>query len=188
MEPYPEKKPVIRFQKNFIVEENLTSIVWPPECENCGGPVEVKDTIALKENYKSFGTIKVDVAGIPYCNYCFSRVKRGKRVNRLQTILTYVIGIPIGIGIIIMAMADQDTTVVLLGVCLVLGVLIGYGISWLIVKLPSKLFGKRILEPVSAYLWQDKKKDGKEGISVLIEIPNKAYASKFAATNGVILP
>lgn len=181
--------PTIRFAKNFVVEENLAAVTWPQECASCGGPPAIKDAIPLKENFKGFGEIKVEVAGIPYCSDCFPRIRAGKRLNRLVWILSFVIGIPIGILLIIAAMKDQNTTVVLCSVVIAVGWAIGYGLAWLFVKLPARIFlKKRIIEPVNAWLIKEQKKDKKEGISIVIAIPNKGYASKFAAANGVSMP
>jgi hypothetical protein len=41
---------------------------------------------------------------------------------------------------------------------------------------------------VDAWLIKEEKKDKKEGISVVIAIPNKQYASKFAQANSVPMP
>ncbi len=189
MDTIAEMKPTIRFEKNFIVEENLTAITWPQECAVCGGPVDIKDAISLKENFKGFGVIKVEVAGIPYCSDCFPRIRAGKRLNKLVWALMFVIGIPIGLLLILAAMTNQNTSVVLCGFLIVLGLAVGYGLAWLFVKLPAKiLLKKRIIEPVDAWLIKEEKKDKKEGISVVIAIPNKQYAGKFAQANGVPMP
>ena len=189
MDTITKPLPTIRFAKNFVVEENLSAVTWPQECAACGNPASIKDSIPLKENFKGFGEIKVEVTGIPYCPDCFPRIRAGKRLNKLVWILSFVIGIPIGILLIIAAMNNQNTTFVLCGVVLAIGWAIGYGLAWLFVKLPARiLMKKRIIEPVDAWLIKEEKKDKKEGISVVISIPNKGYASKFAAANGVSMP
>ena len=189
MDTIAEARPIIRFSKNFVVEENLNAVTWPQECASCGGSPEVKDTISLKENYKGFGTINVEVAGIPYCSTCFPRVRAGKRLNRLVWILSFVIGIPIAILLIAAAMTNKNTNFILCGVLLALGWAAGYGLAWLFVKLPARiLFKKKIIEPVDAWLIKEEKKDKKEGISVVLSIPNQGYAGKFAVMNGVVMP
>ena len=68
---------------------------------------------------------------------------------------------------------------------LLIGIAIGYGLAWLIVKFPVKmLFRRRFAEPVDAWLIEEKKSDGKEGVSVVITIPNKDYAARFGQLNG----
>lgn len=189
MESITDKVPVIRFAKNFIVEENLASVSWPQECAVCGNPPAIKDAISLKETFKGFGEVKVEVAGIPYCSECFPRIRAGKRLNKLVWALSFVIGIPIGILLILAAMTNKNTTFILCGILLALGWLVGYGLAWLLVKLPAKIFlKKKIIEPVDSWLIKEEKKDKKEGISVVIAIPNKLYANKFAAVNGVLIP
>jgi hypothetical protein len=189
MEIITEKKPIIRFAKNFVVEENLTAVTWPQECAVCGGPPDIKDAISLKENFKGFGEIKVEVAGIPYCSVCFPRIRAGKRLNRLVWALSFVFGIPIGLLLIFAALTNENTSFVMCGILIALGWAVGYGLAWLSVKLPAKiLLKKRIIEPVDAWLIKEEKKDKKEGISVVIAIPNKQYASKFAQANSVPMP
>jgi hypothetical protein len=189
MDTIAETVPTIRFAKNFVVEQNLSAVTWPQECAGCGGNPDVKDSIPLKETFKGFGEIKVVVAGIPYCSDCFPRIRAGKRLNRLVWILSFVIGIPVGILFILTAMTNKSSSIVTCGVLIALGWLAGYGIAWLFVKLPAKiLLKKRIIEPVDAWLIKEEKKDKKEGISVVIAIPNKGYARKFGVANGVSMP
>ena len=189
MDTTAEKKPTIRFSRNFIVEENVTAVAWPQECAACGGAAEIRDSIPLKETYKGFGVIQVEVSGIPYCQACYPRIGAGKSLNNLVWILSFVIGIPAGILMILAAMTNENTTFIMFGLLIALGWAIGYGLAWLFVKLPAKvLMKKRIVEPVDAWLIKEEKKDKKEGISVVIAIPNKAYARKFAQLNGVTVP
>lgn len=186
METIAERKPKIRFQKNYVVEENLDAIEWPQECAACNGPVEIKDAIHLKEKFKGFGEIKVELAGIPYCQTCFPKIGAGKQLDRTHLILSFVIGIPLGVLLIAMLLADQNTNFIWCGAIFFIAYLIGYGIAWLFVKLPARIFLKgRIIEPVSAWLITEQKADKKEGISVIIAIPNKSYAGKFAQLNGI---
>lgn len=189
MDTIAETKSTIRFAKNFVVEENLAAVTWPQECAACGGPPDIKDAILLKESFKGFGEIKVEVAGIPYCPDCFPRIRAGKRLNTLVWILSFVVGIPIGILLILAAMTNKSSSIVMCGILIALGWAVGYGLAWLFVKLPAKiLLKKRIIEPVDAWLIKEEKKDKKEGISVVIAIPNKQYARKFAQANGVSMP
>jgi len=187
METIAEKKPRIRLDKNYVVEENIDAVQWPQECVACGGKVDYRDTIYLKEKFKNFGEIKIDVTGIPYCQICIPKIRKGKRVNQIHFILTLVIGIPLGILFILMEKADQNINFILFGGAFLLSCFIGYGLAWLFVKLPVKTFlKKQVVEPVDAWLITEEKKDKKEGISVVISIPNKSYASKFAQLNGVL--
>jgi len=189
MDAVAEKKPIIRFAKNFVVEENLAAVTWPQECEVCGSVVEVRDAIPLKENFKGFGEVKVEVVGIPYCSQCFPLIRAGKRLNNIVWVVSFVIGIPIGILLVLAAMTNQNSSFIMCGVLIALGWVIGYGLSWLFVKLPAKfIFKTRIVEPVDSWLIKEEKKDKKEGISVVIAIPNKEYAVKFARANGVSMP
>jgi hypothetical protein len=189
MEPSIENKPTIRFSKNFIVEEHLDAVQWPQECAACGGPPEINDAIELSEDFKGFGKVKVDVTGIPYCQGCFPRIRSGKRLNTWVYVLSFVLGIPLAILFILSAMTNQSTTFVMCGFLILVGWAIGYGLAWLLVKLPAKIFfRKKFIEPVGAWMIKEQKKDKKEGISVVLSIPNKDYKAKFAALNGVTLP
>ena len=186
METVTAKIPKIRHEKNFVVEENVDAVRWPQECEACGGPVNVSDSIKMKENFKGFGEINVGLEGIPYCSTCYPKIRTGKKINRAVWILAFVIGIPLGILLLTLAFADQNTTVVMCGVLMLIGLATGYGLAWLFVKLPAKILLKgKFVEPVDAWLISEKKKDGKEGISVVISIPNKIYAVKFMGLNGI---
>lgn len=189
METNAVEKPTIRFLKNFIVEENLAAVSWPHECAACGGVAEVEDDIPLKENFKGFGEVRVEVAGIPYCLECFPRIRAGKRLNKLVWTFSIIFGIPIGILLIMAAMTNQNTSFVMCGLLIALGWAAGYGLAWLFIKLPARvLLKKRIIEPVDAWLIKEEKKDKREGISVVLSIPNKQYAQKFALANGVQMP
>jgi hypothetical protein len=194
METVADRKPTIRFKKSFIIEENLDAVQWPQECANCGDPASVWDEIKLEEDFKGFGKIHIDVPGIPYCQDCFPRIRTGKRLNSVRTTLGWILGIPIGILLIVLNYTSNrsqsgQSNFIFCGVLLLIGVAIGYGLAWLFVKLPAKLFlKKKFVEPVDAWLIKEEKKDKKEGISVVIAIPNKGYADKFAAANGVSMP
>jgi MFS family permease len=104
----------------------------------------------------------------------------------LVSILSFVIGIPLGIWLIALQYQNESQRIVFWGFAFLAAIAIGYGIAWLLVKLPLKLaLRERLVEPVGAGLLQEKKSDGKQGISVAISIPNKGYADKFAQLNGV---
>jgi len=186
MEGEMERKPRIRRENNFVVEENIDALKWPQQCAECGRPVEVTDTLKLEKTYKTLGKINVTVAGIPYCQEDMLRVRRGKLLERVRMILAFVIGIPLGFIGIALAANSPGTKIILFGVVMFIGVLAGYGLAWLIVKVPVKLlFKSKFADPVDGWLIEEKKKDGKEGVSVVLSIPNKEYADLFARTNGV---
>jgi hypothetical protein len=187
MDVVREAKPVIRREKNFVVEENLGAVQWPEQCALCGGRVEHRDALSLKEKFKGLGQIHVEVAGIPYCAPCFRKISAGKRINQAVWVVTLVLGIPLGIILSLLAMRDQSVKFVFCGMVFAMALLIAYGLAWLLIKLPAKvLFGKRIAEPVGAWLITEKKRDGREGVSVVIAIPNKVYADAFAQLNGAV--
>lgn len=58
------------------------------------------------------------------------------------------------------------------GFIYVISLLIAYGLALLLIKLPVKtILRQRIAEPVDAWLITEKKRDGREGLSVLLGIP-----------------
>lgn len=176
--------PRIRRNKNLIVEEGLEVLAWPQECATCGGAVERTDALALKSKFKNLGEISITVAGIPYCQTCYRKISAGKRLNQIVLIVAIVIAIPIALFMILAALRDQNVTFVWCGLIFFLAFLLGYGLAWLLIKLPVKTFLRKLItEPVDAWLISEKKRDGKEGISVVISIPNKHYADKFFALN-----
>jgi hypothetical protein len=182
------RAPKIRRTRNFIVEQNVESIQWPQECCACSNPPEHTDNLHIKKKFKNYGEIKVQVKGIPYCEVCAKRSRTTKVVDTIVRVLAFVFGIPLGIFLIVLsARTSSSNQVIFLGLILILSIGIGYGFAWLVVKLPAKLIlGKHMVEPVDAWLIEDDaKSDGKKGLSVVIEIPNKAYADKFAELNGI---
>jgi len=181
-----QRRPRVRREKNFIVEENIDAIRWPKECAACQGPAEVSDDLRLERNIKVLGKIHVEVPGIPYCRACDPKIRRYKRLDRVRYVVALILGIPIGL-LLIVAMARQPgTTFIWIGLVMLIGLVIGYGLAYLIVKFPVKaLFRGHFVQPVEAWLVEEKKRDGREGASVVISIPNKAYAEKFAQLNGV---
>lgn len=67
-----------------------------------------------------------------------------------------------------------------------MGFAIGYGLAWLLVRLPARIILRnRMVEPIVAWLITEKKSGGREGISLVIAIPNKDFSGKFASLNGV---
>ena len=181
------KVPKIRRKNNFIVEQNLECIQWPQECCACGGPPEHTEDVRLKKKFKNYGEIKVQVNSIPYCQVCADRSRITKTVDAIVRVLAFVFGIPLGLFLIVLSARNSSTQIIFLGLIFLLAIAIGYGIAWLLVKLPAKIIlRKRMVEPVDAWLIEDdEKSDGKKGLSVVIAIPNKTYADKFAALNGV---
>lgn len=189
MDAVPLGRPKLRRNKNIIVEEHLDAVAWPQECAACGKPVEQTDTLALKNKFKNLGEVSVNVAGIPYCQDCYRKISAGKRLNQIVLIVAIVIAVPLAVFMILAALRDQNVTFIWCGLILFLAFLLGYGLAWLFIKLPAKTFlRKRITEPVDAWLISEKKADGKEGISVVISIPNKRYADKFFALNSAPPP
>ncbi|HNR02698.1 MAG TPA: hypothetical protein PKK59_09195 [Anaerolineaceae bacterium] len=172
----------VRREKNFIVEENIDAIHWPAECAWCGGAVERCETIKMKNKFKEFGEVKAELKGIPYCQRCARNAKLTDRVNTAVIILALVIGIPLTIFAKMGPTSGGAETPWWLTFVVCAG--IGYGIAWLLFKLPYKLFFKKNLaEPVSAWLNEELKSDGQQGVCVRIDIPNKKFADRFAELN-----
>lgn len=175
---------VRRAKRNFVVEENIGAVRWPQECANCGGSAEVFDSLRMNKKFKGVGQIEIEVKNIPYCRTCFPKIRAGKRLDQVHLVVTFLIGIPLGILLIVMAMASKDVQFIFCGLVFLMALAVGYGIAWLLVKLPAKLLlGKRIAEPVDSWLIEEKKKDGKEGVSVVLSIPREDFAVKFAELN-----
>lgn len=176
--------PKVRRDKNFIVEENLDAIQWPQECSWCGGAVEHLETLNLKEKFKDKGQVQAEVVGIPYCKKCAVRARWTNRLNSLVLILALIIGIALTIFAKIQEITGASDTSTPWWLAFVVCFAIGYGITWLFIKLPFKLaLRKRLVEPVTAWLMEDLKSDGQQGASVVISIPQKGYAEKFAQMN-----
>lgn len=185
-----QKKSVIRrVKRNFVVEENIQDIRWPAECAACGGAGELEDSLILKSKFKNLGKIQVEVKGIPYCRACFPKIRRGKLLDKITTIMAYVLGIPLGVLLIILSAQSQQGSgsgFIWIGLIFLIAIAMGYGISWLLIKMPVKLIFKRnFVAPVDGWLIEEVKKDGKEGVSVVISIPNNGYSAKFAEINKV---
>ena len=188
MESQSERKPKLRRAKNFVVEENIDAIRWPQECSICGGVVEQTDNIKLQKKYKTFGKIKVEVADIPYCQTCLAKSRTARRLDTAVWILTLLLGIPLGFVLLAAqySRAGSGTGFIWLGLVFAFDIAVGYGLVWLVVKLPiTTIFRERFVKPIDAWLIEEKKSDGKEGLSVVIAIPNKNYADKFGRLNGV---
>jgi hypothetical protein len=187
--PLEKVAKIRRAKKNFVIEENIDKIKWPQECANgCGQPVgTTNDTLTMSKDFKGIGKVNVVINDIPYCQECYPRIKTGKTVNTIRLVVGIIIGIALGAILIIQQMQDQNTQFVFCGFILVISIFIGYGIAWLFVKLPAKLIlGKHFAEPIDANLIEEKKVDGKQGMSVVLTIPNKNYAAKFATLNNVV--
>jgi hypothetical protein len=188
MEPQSARKAIVhRVKGNFVVESNIGDVQWPQQCAVCGGPVETTDRLHLHGTFKALGRIDVDVDGIPYCRECFPKVHRGKLLERVRTVLAFVLGIPLGLYLIVLSMQQQSSgsRFVWIGMIMVLALAAGFGLSWLIVDFPIRaLFKGRFARPVDAWLIQEKKTDNREGMSIVISIPNKDYAAAFAGLNG----
>ncbi|MHB1355724.1 MAG: hypothetical protein ACYCZF_07080 [Anaerolineae bacterium] len=181
------KVPKIRRKNNFIVEQNLESICWPKECCTCGGPPDHTEDVHFKKKFKNYGEIKVQVNGIPYCQVCASRIRITKAIDAIVRVLAYVIGVPLGIFLVVLSAKSSSTKFIFLGLIFLIAIGIGYVLAYLLVRPPAKIIlRKRMVEPVDAWMIEDdEKSDGKKGLSVVIDIPNKTYADKFAVINGV---
>jgi uncharacterized protein (DUF983 family) len=184
MDEQAPRVPKIRHEKNFIVEENIDALQWPPECAACGGPAEVRDKISLKERFKGFGEIKVEVDGIPYCLECQPKIRASRRMDKAVMAVALIIGIPVGLLVLVSMMQDRNVTFIYLPCIFIPVLLLAYGLAWLLISFPIKsILRHRFVEPVSARLIEEQKSSGSKGISVVIEIPNKDYAEKFAQLN-----
>jgi hypothetical protein len=173
-----------REKKNIVIEENIDAVKWPHECANCGGPAEKTDSLTMNKNFKGLGKINVEIKDIPYCQACFPKIRAGKTLNTVRLVFTFLIGIPLGILLIVQMMNDENVQFIFCGLVFLIALLVGYGLSWLFIKLPAKLlFGKKLAEPVDGRLIEEKKKDGKQGISVVITIPRESFAAKFVELN-----
>jgi hypothetical protein len=178
---------VMRREKNFIIEENVSNVRWPEECSGCEGPAEKHEDIHLEKKFKNLGQIKIDVKGIPYCQDCLKKARAAKRLDRAIQILALVFGIPLAIFGIANQVSSQSSgsTFIMCGFEILLCIALCYGIFWLLIKLPlRKIFKDRYKDPVSAWMIEEKKRDGRQGLSVVIRIPNRGYADKFAFLNG----
>ena len=188
MDVQPARKAVVhRVKANFVVESNIGDVQWPQQCAACGGPAETTDDLRLHGTFKGLGRIDVDVHGIPYCRQCLPNVRRGKALERIRTAVAFVLGVPLGLYLIILSMQQQTSgsRFVWVGMIMVLALAAGFGLSWLLVDVPVRaLFKRKFVKPVDAWLVQEKKADDREGISVVISIPNKDYAALFASLNG----
>jgi hypothetical protein len=176
-------------KKNFVIEENVDRIKWPQECANGCGQTSgfTNDTLKMSKDFKGLGKVNVVINDIPYCQECYPRIKTGKTVNTIRLVVGVIVGILLGVVLIIQQFQDQSTQFILCGFIMLISIFLGYGIAWLLVKLPAKLIlGKHFAEPIDGNLIEEKKADGKMGMSVVLTIPNKDYAAKFAALNNVV--
>jgi len=184
MESVETKRPRVIWKGNFVVEENVGAIMWPAECSACGGRVDVRDDLKLSGEFKNFGKVNVQVSGVPYCQGCFSKVKAAKRLDSVVIGLSLAVGIPLGIIVTITMMASSSVTFIWLPLIFVPVILICYALAWLAIKFPLRTIMKgRFVDYIDARLQHGKKSDGTEGVSVIIDIPNKDFATKFAQLN-----
>jgi len=184
-----EGKPIVgkpvRASIRSELQAKINALKWPQECANCGGPVQ--KTHSFIESYSNtndgFGvavTIKV-----PYCGVCFPKIKRSQNISSIQLIVTFLIGIPLSI-LLIKIQGESDSPFIFCGLLFALSIAIGYGLSWLLVKLPAKIFMKdKIAEPVKGKLIGEVKAGDNKIVSLALSIPNEGYAAKFAELNGV---
>ena len=187
--PLEKVAKIRRAKKNFVIEENVDKIKWPQECANgCGQPVGMtNDKLEMSKDFKGLGKVNVVIKDIPYCQECYPRIKTGKTVNTIRLVVGIIVGILLGVLLIIQQFQDQSSQFILCGFIMLISIFIGYGIAWLLVKLPAKLIlGKHFAEPIGGNLIEEKKADGKMGMSVVLTIPNKDYAAKFSALNVVV--
>jgi hypothetical protein len=123
MEIESSLQPVIRREKNFVVEKNIAAIQWPQECSGCGNNFDQKENIVLKTKFKSLGEIKVNVDGIPYCKDCYSKIKSYNRLDTAGWVITIILAIPIFIlGLIGQAQYSSGNSVIFLGMYLLVSV------------------------------------------------------------------
>ena len=175
-----------REKKNFVVEQNVDAVQWPAECAACGLSPTVKDTIKLEKKFKNFGLVKTGVNGIPYCDNCYRKVKSTKRLDKLVNVLAMVFGIPLGLLLAALMAKQPGTRIICLGLLVAVGVGIAYGFFYLLIRFPVKaIFKSSFADHVDAWLVEEKKPDGSDGLSVAINIPRAEYAEKFAALNNV---
>jgi hypothetical protein len=165
------------------------ALKWPQECANCGRPAKMTDTLIETVSLEDTGAVKaaisVAVKGIPYCEVCFPKIKKSQNIFFIQLIVTFLIGIPLSI-LLIKIQGESDSPFIFCGMLTALSIAIGYGLSWLLVKLPAKIFMKdKIAEPVKGNLIEEVKAGGNKIVSLVLSIPNEGYASKFAELNGI---
>ena len=176
--------PIVRREKNFIIEENLEALAWPQECCWCGSQVETFDSIKLKEKFKGIGLVQTELTGIPYCKGCGRRARTIGRVNNTVIILALIIGIALTIFAKTQGQSGASGSDLPWWLAFLVCFAIGYGIAWILIKLPFKLLlGKRLVEPVTAWFIEEYKSNGKQGVCVSVSIPQKGYADKFAQLN-----
>ncbi|MBA4384504.1 MAG: hypothetical protein C0410_07190 [Anaerolinea sp.] len=180
------KAKIRRLKANFVIEENVDAIKWPAECSACGGLPQAFDEIRMEKKYKNFGLIKTSLSHIPYCENCFKKVIATKRLDKAVWILALIFGIPLGLFLSALMANEPGAKIVCLGLLVGLGVAIAWGIFWLIIRFPIKsIFKNRYTEHIDAWIIEEKKSDQTEGLSVVVSIPNKTFAQKFANLNGV---
>ncbi|KAF0111743.1 MAG: hypothetical protein FD147_754 [Chloroflexi bacterium] len=180
------KKAKIRRAVNFIIEENIEAVQWPRECSACGGIPTIFDRIKMEKKFKNFGIIISELRNIPYCKPCFQKVIATKGLDKIVLTLALIFGIPLGLLLSYLMAKDPGTRIVCLGLLLVAGVGIAWVFFYLLIRFPVKsIFKNNFTEYIDAWLFEDEKADRTEGLSVMVSIPNKRFAEKFAVLNEV---
>jgi hypothetical protein len=175
-----------REKKSFVIEQNVDALQWPMECATCGAVPKVHDNIRLEKKFKNFGMVKTGINDIPYCEDCFRKEKSTRRLDKLVNILSLIFGIPLGFLLVYLVAKEPGTKLICLGLLLFLGVGIAYGFFWLLIRFPVKaIFKHSFVDYVDAFLLEEKKSDGIEGLSISVSIPRVEYAEKFAVLNHV---
>ena len=192
--------PIRHENQGFVVEgtENkgelktrVNAVKWPQECATCGHPAQRFDDFQETESFGPFNAASVSVKGIPYCEDCFSKVKKSRNINTWQNFVWALISIVLLVPVFLEwrnggLPPGGSFRMAAIGV-----ITFSYGLSWLIVKLPARLFLKdkntlRIM-PVKGKLIEEELIGGIKVVSLTLSIPNPTYAAKFAQLNGVDL-
>jgi hypothetical protein len=190
MDSIMERKPITRRKKKFFVEENVDAIQWPQECAVCGKPVEnYDDNEFISNKFKNLtGAI---IPKVPYCHTCYSKVKATRRLDMSINILAFVIGIPLGIFLAYDYGKTEPllskTTWVCMGIVFIIVLFFMIKLLQLLIRLPIKfIFKNRYTDCVE---FDDKLReqiDKRPGRILVITIPNKLYADKFAILNSAV--
>jgi len=187
METELERKPKITRGRNFTVEQNVDAIQWPHDCAVCGNPPQTYDNVHLSKNFKNLGRVSTTVANIPYCSTCYPKIKATKRLDKSVGILAMVFGIPLGIFLAALMAKQPGTQFICIGLLVVVGIGIAYGIFWLLIRFPIKsIFKNRYVDYVDAWYVEAQGADKQPVLNVVIEIPNRAFADKFAILNSAV--
>lgn len=186
-----ERKPKIRRgkKKKFIVEANVDAIQWPHECAACGKPVEkYDDNEDVSESFMN--KYKAISPKVPYCQTCYTKVKNTKRLDTAILFLGCSFGIPLGIllaySFFLTLEKISKTEIMCLGIIGAVGWLVGVKIIKFLIRGPVKTIFKN---RYTGYVEFDHNNvtisDNNSVWYLEIMIPNKLYATKFAALNSV---